>query len=63
MNEDFNIDDYDNFLYQNNYPDDKRTSQRKETDDKRTSRRKSSGRKREFPTPFELMMRMAILDG
>lgn len=42
MNKDFNIDDFDNFLDQNNYPDDKRTSRRKETDDKRTSRRKSS---------------------
>ena len=62
MNKDFNIDDFDNFLDQNNYPDDKRTSQRKETDDKRTSRRKSSGRRHGFPTPFELMMRMAILD-
>lgn len=63
MNEDFNIDDFDSFLDQNNYPDEERTSQRKETDDKRTSRRKSSGRRQEFPTPFELMMRMAILDG
>lgn len=63
MNEDFNIDDFDSFLDQNNYPDEERTSQRKETDDKRTSRRKSSGRRQKFPTPFELMMRMAILDG
>lgn len=63
MNEDFNIDDFDSFLDQNNYPDEERTSQRKETDDKRTSRRKSSGRKQEFPTPFKLMMRMAMLDG
>lgn len=63
MNEDFNIDDFDNFLNQMNYPDEKRTSQRKETDDKRTSRTKGSGRRLEFPTPFELMMRMAILDG
>lgn len=58
MNEDFNIDDFDIFLDQNNYPDDKRTKF-----SKRTSRRKSSGRRQEFPTPFELMMRMAILDG
>ena len=63
MNEDFNIDDFDSFLDQNNYPDEERTSQRKETDDKRTSRRKSSGRKREFSTPFKLMMLMAMLDG
>lgn len=52
MNKDFNIDDFDNFLDQNNYPD-----------DKRTSRRKSSGRRQEFPTPFKLMMLMAMLDG
>lgn len=63
MNEDFNIDDFDNFLAQNNYPDEKRKSQRKETDDKRTSRTKGSGRKQEFPTPFKLMMLMAMLDG
>lgn len=63
MNKDFNIDDFDNFLDQNNYPDEKRTSQRKETDEKRTSRTKGSGRKREFPTPFKLMMLMAMLDG
>lgn len=63
MNEDFNIDDFDSFLDQNNYPDEKRTSQRKETDDKRTPQRKSSGRRLKFPTPFKLMMRMAILDG
>ena len=63
MNEDFNIDDFDNFLNQMNYADDKRTSQRKETDDKRTSRTKDSGRKQKFPTPFKLMMRMAMLDG
>lgn len=63
MNEDFNIDDFDNFLDQNNYPDEKRKSQRKETDDKRTSRTKGSGRKQEFPTPFKLMMLMAMLDG
>lgn len=63
MNEDFNIDDFDSFLDQNNYPDERETSQRKETDDKRTSRTKGSGRKREFPTPFKLMMLMAMLDG
>lgn len=63
MDEDFNIDDFDNFLNLMNYLDEKRTSQRKETDDKRTPQRKSSGRRQEFPTPFELMMRMAILDG
>lgn len=58
MNEDFNIDDFDNFLNQMNYADDKITKFTK-----RTSRRKSSGRKREFPTPFKLMMLMAMLDG
>lgn len=58
MNEDFNIDDFDNFLNQMNYPDDKITKFAK-----RTSRTKSSGRKQEFPTPFKLMMRMAMLDG
>lgn len=67
MNEDFNIDDFfdffDIFLNLMNYADDKRTSQRKETDDKRTSLTKDSGRKQEFPTPFKLMMRMAMLDG
>lgn len=63
MNEDFNIDDFDNFLNQMNYPDEKRTSQRKETDDKRTPQRKSSGRRQKFPTPFKLMMLMAMLDG
>ena len=30
MNEDFNIDDFDSFLDQNNYPDEERTSQRKQ---------------------------------
>lgn len=58
MNEDFNIDDFDNFLNQMNYADDKITSFAK-----RTSRTKGSGRKQEFPTPFKLMMRMAMLDG
>ena len=46
MNEDFNIDDFDSFLDQNNYPDEERTSQRKETDDKRTSQRKETDDKR-----------------
>lgn len=58
MNEDFNIDDFDNFLNQMNYADDKITKFTK-----RTSRTKGSGRKQEFPTPFKLMMRMAMLDG
>lgn len=58
MNEDFNIDDFDNFLNQMNYADDKITKFAK-----RTSRTKGSGRKQEFPTPFKLMMLMAMLDG